>query len=910
MTLAAGTRLGSYEVLGKLGEGGMGEVYRARDVKLGRSAALKVLPRTFVTDPERVARFQREAQVLATLNHPHIASIFGLEESADAPFIAMELVEGESLAQRIGDGALPIDEALRIARQIAAALAAAHEKAIVHRDLKPANVMLDASGRVKVLDFGLAKVVEREPASASVSLSPTMSVQPTIGGTVLGTPSYMSPEQSRGKAVDKRTDIWAFGCVLFEMVTGRRAFGGDDAAEVIAAVMRGEPDWNAVPAAAPPAVHSVLTGCLAKDPAQRFADISVPMFLLENGAIRPSPTTGYSQSIGRWRPALVAAALVLTAAVAGAIGWMLRPSQAPAAVTRFTMSLPSGQQFTDGSGMLDQTPITSRRVVAISPDGSNVVYVAGERLYLRPMSSIESHAIPGSELGSAVNTPTFSPDGTALAFYSASDNTLKRLPIGGGSPVTICQAQRPYGMSWDETGIVFGQQSKGIVRVAPSGGAPDVIAAVPDDQIASTPQMLPGGRAVLFSLKQASDTWDKGRIVVKALGSDAITTVLDNASDGRYLPTGHLVYAVAGALSVVAFDVDRLTVTGKPVTLVEGVRRAWSSVTGPSTAQFAVSGNGTLAYVPGPVTPPSTQGGLGLAVFDVRGGTPQILDVSVGTYHAPRISTDGNAVVFEGEEDGNQHIAIYDRNARTSVRRLTFSGRNRAPVWSPDDQWIAFESDRDGDRAIFRQRADGSGPAERLTKPAAGSTHTPHSWSPDGAHLLFSIQKDQRFTLWTLSLSDRQNRKVSDVDSAISPEAVFSPDGKWVAYQIRQSAAPDSTGQVFVEPFPTTGAKYLVAPNGAHPFWSAKGSALIFYTAAKARRVSVTTAPRVEFSRPVDVPNIGNFSDSGRRDVDAMPDGEHVIGVYAARQAGVSLPSQIVVVVNWFDELRSRFAGN
>jgi serine/threonine-protein kinase len=658
----------------------------------------------------------------------------------------------------------------------------------------------------------------------------------------------------------------------------------------------------------------VLKGCLAKNAAQRFADISVPVFLLERSGIDATTPSAASRERRRsWRRVLPIAGLVaLAAAIAGAIGWTLRPPAPPATVTRFTMLLPPGQQFTDGSGMLDQMPITSRRVVAISPDGLNLAYVAGERLYVRPMSSLDSHVIPGSDLGSALNTPTFSPDGTTLAFYSASDNTLKRLPIGGGSPVTICSAQRPYGMSWDGTGIVFGQQGKGILRVAPSGGEPDVIAAVADDQIASTPQMLPGGRAVLFSVKKISDKWDSGRIVAKTLGSDAITTVLDNASDGHYLPTGHLVYAVGGVLSAVPFDVDRLAVTGKPVTLVEGVRRAWSSVNGPSTAQFVVSGNGTLAYVPGPVIPPSTEGNLGIAVYDLSGGTPQVLDIPVGTYRAPRASPDGKAIAFDDEADGTDQISIYDRTAASAMRRLTFGGRNRAAVWSPDGQWIAFESDRDGDRAIFRQRADGGGPAERLTKPDAGSVHTPHAWSPDGARLLFSIQKNQRFTLWTLSFNDRQIGRVGDVESAVSPEAAFSSDGKWIAYQARQAITPDSTGQVFLEPFPTTGAKYLAAQDGAHPFWTGRSSALIFYTGVKARRVSVTTTPRVEFSRPVDLPNIGNVTDARttRRNVDAMPDGEHFVGIYAARQAGPHLPSQIVVVANWFDEIRSRFVGN
>src|SRR5262245_8198414 len=526
MTLSAGDRLATFEIVAALGAGGMGEVYRARDLKPGPDVATKVLPAAFVTDPERLGRFQREAQLLAALNHPHIASVFGLEESGETTFLAMELVDGESLADRMRAGALGIDESLAIARQIGEALASAHDKGIIHRDLKPANVMLTADGRVKVLDFGLAKKLEAPAGATSATLSPTLSVQATMAGIVLGTAGYMSPEQARGRPVDKRTDIWAFGCVLYEMLSGRRAFEGDDITDTIAAVVRGEPNWSAIPPDTPTRVVDIVKRCLAKDPGRRFADISVPLFLLTEADPAP-PATATAPELDSpplWkRVAPIAAAVLLTAAIAATTAWMLRPAPvSPPVVSRFAMTLSQGQQFTN----------TGRQIVDISRDGSQILYVANQRLFLRRMGDLEPHLVPGSDLAGSIVNPVLSPDGREIAFWFGPDNTIRRLAASGGAAVVVSATPAVFGMRWEDEGLVFGQGGREIARVSAAGGTPEVIARVGEDELASSPQLLPGGRGVLFSLKKLADVWDKAQVVVRtADGSRKV--LITGGADGR-----------------------------------------------------------------------------------------------------------------------------------------------------------------------------------------------------------------------------------------------------------------------------------------------------------------------------------------------------------------------------------------
>jgi serine/threonine protein kinase/Tol biopolymer transport system component len=899
--LSVGTRLGSHEIVGLLGAGGMGEVYRAHDTQLNRQVAIKVLPDAYASDPERVARFHREAQAVAALSHPGIAAIYELAESGGTKYLVLELVEGETLTDRLRHGPVPIEEALAIANQIIEALEAAHEKGVCHRDLKPANIKLTPEGMVKVLDFGLAKFLQPVAVASNVSFSPTLTVAGTLSGAILGTAGYMSPEQAKGFDADQRSDIFSFGCILYELLTGRQAFEGETASEILASVLKVDVDLTALPPRLNPRITELLRRCLEKNPKNRWhaaADVRVEIeSVIGRGLLveEKSPATATAQPL--WKRAIpVIAALLLGGLVAGYGAWRLKPEPARS-VTRFSIPLPEDQPFTNAG----------RQLVALSPDGSNLVYVANQRLYLRSMSTLETHAIPGTDFGSGVTNPIFSLDGQTLAFY-VGDNTLKRLAISGGAAVTICPAQALFGMSWDESGIVFGQAGRGILRVSPNGGTPEVIAAVGNDQMASNPQMLPGGKSVLFSLKKNSDFWDNSQIVVQPIGTGARKTLIEGGADGRYLPSGHLVYALSGVLLAVPFDAERLAVSGGPVPVVEGVRRAGVGTGATGTTQFSYSTTGSLVYLPGPAKV-GTTGDVGLALFDRKAGI-QPLKVPPAVYRSPRVSPDGNFIAVDAEDDKEAVVWVYELSGASAIRRLTFGGKNRAPVWSPDGQWIAFQSDREGDLAIFRQRADGSGTAERLTRPEPGSSHMPESWSPDGAHLLFTVlQKDQQFALWSLAMNERGATPFGNVRSTVPTSAAFSPDGRWVAYQSRENAG--AAIETFLQPFPTAGTKFLVPRDGSHPYWIPKTGELILNVAAgRSAAITVTTMPGVAFGRPTDFLRGGRIEGNpvtNRRQVDAMPDGEHVVGITTATESDPQVPaSQILVVLNWFDELKAR----
>ena len=519
-----GDRFGSYAIKARLGSGGMGEVYRALDTTLGREVAIKVLPNAFLADPERHARLEREACVLAALNHPHIGAIYGLEDVGGIRALVLELVDGETLAERLVRGPLAVNEALAVARQIADALEAAHEKGIVHRDLKPANIKITAEGVVKVLDFGLAKASGSGAAAPDVRQWPPISVA-THAGVLIGTAAYMSPEQARGQAVDKRTDIWAFGCVLYEMLTGSRPFVADGISATLAGVLKSEPDWNALSRELPATIRTILTRCLAKDRQRRLADISIVLFLLnESRDVLTASAWPLAKIVSRWNRAVWAAAAATAAfAICAAVTWRIWPVKPRLTVTRFSIGLGEGQVFTE----------TGRRVVAISPDGTQIVYVANRRLYHRLLSEVQAKPIPGTEepqLG--IVNPVFSPDGGSIAFYAASEHALKRIAVAGGSAVTICPATYPSGMAWNGDAILFGQESRGIVRVPATGGTPEVIVPVSNGERAHGPQLLPGGQAVLFTVATGAglDAWDRAQIVVASLKTAERKTIVSGGS--------------------------------------------------------------------------------------------------------------------------------------------------------------------------------------------------------------------------------------------------------------------------------------------------------------------------------------------------------------------------------------------
>jgi serine/threonine-protein kinase len=912
MALIIGTQLGFHEITALLGRGGMGEVYRARDLKLKREVAIKILPEEFARDADRVSRFQREAEVLASLNHPNVAAIYDLQEAGDTRFLVLELVEGETLAERIQRGPIPVEQALSIAKQICEALEAAHEKGIVHRDLKPANVKITPDGKVKVLDFGLAKALEGAPLQVASNSPTLLTAAATNAGVILGTAGYMSPEQARGHAADQRSDNFSFGCVLFEMLTGRQTFQGETVTDIIASVVKSDPDFGALPAKLHPKAEELIRRCLAKNRKDRYhaiADVRVeleaimadPLGLLVKGERVYAARPLWKRAI----PVLVAA--ILAGTVAGIAVWNARPSIAPPTITRFLFALPDGQQFLDNNSL----PAPFLQLLAISPDGMQMAYVANRRLYLRSFSELAARPIAGTEVTQGVlGYPVFSPDSRSIAFWSGDlqAGAVKRIGLTGGVAVTICPAHYPFGMSWSNEGIVFGQVD-GIKRVSANGGQPELLLGVKGSRL-EDPQVLPGGDAVLYTTVDAiaraasggnaSDSLDKAQIVVQSLRSGERKTLIEGSS-GRYLPTGHLTYARGGTLWAVPFDLKRRELTGGPVPLVEGVKRSLGS-----PVYFSVSDTGSLIYIPGPF---STSLGQSTLVLVDRNGGGEPLKLRPDAYQFPRISPDGKRVAVGIDDGNNANIWIYELSGANSMRQLTFGSKNRFPIWSADSERIAFQSDREGDSGIFWQRVDGTGTAERLTKPDEGTEHAPESWSPDGRQFLFSVSKGSNLSLWTFSLPDKKAAAFGDVQAIFLIAAAFSPNGRWVAYSPGSSPSDRS---VFVQPFPATGAIYRVA-GGIYPLWSPDGRELFFLSSQTPLQVArVTLEPSFESGNPQPVPAGAGLPFAPipfrERQYDITPDGKRFIGVVPAGESpgGTAGASQIQVVLNWLEELKQR----
>jgi eukaryotic-like serine/threonine-protein kinase len=723
---------------------------------------------------------------------------------------------------------------------------------------------------------------------------------------ILGTAAYMAPEQARGKPVDKRSDIWAFGCVLFEMLTGRRAFEGDDTTDTIAAVVRLEPKWEALPADLPAPISLLVKRCLEKDRKRRIGDIAGALFVLNeptlaaNAAVAAAP-----RATSRWRRSIPLVATAATAIVISAAAWMLRPLPTAPSVTRFPIRLPEGQQFTN----------VGRPLVAISPDGTRLVYVANQRLYLRSMSESAAHEIPGSSEQQGITTPTFSPDGQSIAFVSTRDRMLKRISIEGGAAVRIAPMQgSSLGISWTDDGFVFGERDRGIVRVSPNGGTPEILLAPTNQERPYGAQLLPGGEAMLVTLGKLPSMGDAvsdpnpdlltdTRIIVVSLKTGTRKTIVEHGADARYVPTGHIVYADVDTLLAIRFDPKRQQVIGESVPVVQGVRRS------PATpaAQYTVSSNGTLVYVPGSVSERQS-----LAVID-RQGRAEVLKTSPAAYSAPRVSPDGKriAVAIEDTLRKGAHIWIYEMSGSASIRQLTLEGQqNRFPVWTADGERVAFLSDRGGDPAIWWQRADGTGSAERLTQPMKGESHAPLSWHPREQTLLFvSGKTDVRATasLWTYSLADKQARPFAGVTSAQNLSAQFSPDGRWVVYHAVVDVPPGGAfGRqwIFVRPYPATDATVYPVAGGTQPTWGPDGSELFLLRAATHFVTRITMRPTFSISEPQQLAVWGaaQTAQTFWRNYDITPDGKLIAVVSAVD--GEDSASQIDVVLNWFEELK------
>jgi eukaryotic-like serine/threonine-protein kinase len=875
-----GARVGIFEVVALLGSGGMGEVYRARDTRLNRDVALKILPMTFALDPERLHRFRIEAQALASLNHPNIAAIYGAEESAGVYALVLELIDGQTLAERLAAGPIPLVDTVSIGRQMAEGLEAAHERGIVHNDFTPYNVKVCADGRVKVLDFGLATVM-RIASDATGGAAPS-----DTSRAAFGTPGYASPEQLDGRG-DKRNDVWAFGAVLFEILSGQPAFAERDAAA------NPDPDWSALPPSTPPALRHLIGRCLERDPRRRLRDIGEARIVLEDPALLAALVATEAQvRTGRgvrrrWPPSRAMALVASAALMVGVAAWLSLSRRDPSEVVRLSITLPEGESLSTGD----------RSVAAISPNGKNIVYVAAPGgLYLRPLSASDASAIPGVEEYGNVGEPVFSPDGQSIVFHVLDDQTLKRIPVSGGTAVTICRAVFPHGVSWSQEGIVFVEPGHGIVRVDPRDGQPHVIVPLGGDHMTQSPQLLAGGESLLYTVTTGTtpDRWDRGRVVLRHLSSGEDVTVLEGGSDARYVATGHLVYAVGGNLFAVRFNLQDRRVEGAAVPLVHGVRRGAPALTG--SAQFDIAGS-TLMYLAGA---PSTKWDLALTN---RAGVAERLPLPSSTYEAPRVSPDGRRIAFDTDDGKEAIVWIYDLDGAQPPRRFTFGGNARFPVWSRDGTRVAFQSDRDGHAALYWQSLDGA-PAERLTSPASGEAHEPETWSPTSDELVYSSTIGGDTTLWTLSLHTRTASRFSDVRSSTRTGAVFSPDGRWLAY-----ASSDALGKtIYVEPFPATGMKHqLAVPGGRqpnHPLWSPDGKQ-IFYNPGPGRfeAVPVTTAPAVAFGNPVLLPRFfPGAATQTRRPFDVLPDGRFVAPM-AAGVAAVRRGQDIRIVLNWFHAL-------
>jgi eukaryotic-like serine/threonine-protein kinase len=899
VSLTAGTRIGVYEVQSVLGAGGMGQVYRAHDTRLGRDVALKILPEAFASDPERLMRFEREAKTLAALNHPHIAQIYGVEDRA----IVMELVDGEDLAKRLARGALPLEEALPIARQVADALRAAHEQGIVHRDLKPANVRVRPDGTVKVLDFGLAKAMDAGAGESRPELadSPTItSPAMTAMGVILGTAPYMAPEQARGGTVDRRADLWAFGCLFFEMITGRRAFLGDSVSETITAVMRDEPDWQLLPAGLSPATERFLRRCFAKHPRERVQDAGDLRLALDGAFDAPSPAGGPSSSAAWWmRPGLIAAAILATSALAGTAGWWLRPepASAEAPIRRFTVSTAPADLLIAGVN----------RDLAISPDGTLLVYKvkggSGEDLYVRRLDSLA----PTTLLRSAhVFEPFISPDGRWVGFLDEAVRpwTLRKVPATGGPPVAIVTMDDELlGASWGDDDTIVYSTGGSLWRVPAAGGTPQRVLE-PDtaggELGLAWPTILPGSRTVLYAVRYGG-RFEDWTIHAVELQTGKTKVLLRGATNPLYSQTGHLLYMVGPVLYAVRFDASRVETQGDSLLVLEGVLAK-----GSGCANVVLGSDGTLAYVSGGVQMPARRD---LAWLDRRGGT-EPLGLPPGPYSRARISPDGTRIAVEvhavaGSSRtwwGEGEVWVWDLARRVLSRVTTLTGAD--PVWAPDSRSLLFASSREGPRGLFLQSADGTGEARRLH--AGAYDAYPSGLTPDGQQVIFRRQADTA----QISVGEEADLMIAPSDGSGAPVPLVargangevSPDARWLAYESDETGPPE----VYVRPFPDVarGRWQISYGGGRQPMWGRDSRELFFIDAdGRLSAVRVGAGPGFSASPPARISDIALYVRFGGRTSDISPDGRRFLVIQDLDEAPRT-PSSIVVVDNWTLELK------
>jgi eukaryotic-like serine/threonine-protein kinase len=907
--LEPGAELGPYHIQALLGAGGMGEVYRARDTKLNRDVALKVLPESFTRDSDRLARFTREAHVLASVNHPNVAAIHGVEDRGDVHALVLELVDGPTLADRIARGPLPLPDALPIARQIADALAAAHDHGVVHRDLKPANIKVRDDGTVKVLDFGLARPLPDGRPTQSGHEPPNRASQPpaalspgiTAIGMILGTAAYMSPEQAKGRAADKRSDVWAFGCVLYEMLTGTRAFDGSDVSDTLASVLKAQPDWTALPADTPPPVRRLLLRALEKEPRRRLSDMSDARLEIDEAVAgadaSPEPIPARRTSALPWAIATLLAA-VLVATIAISPPWRAAP--APAA-QHLSVELGADAVL---RGSVDGTP-----QLALSPDGSTLAFVGGraqvDRLYLRRFRQLQAQAL----LTGPVSDPFFSPDGQWVGFFSIADRKLKKMPVAGGTPVAISDIDTfdPRGASWgDDDAIVFNPFADAwthLLRVPSAGGKPERVSTLGEGEVAHRwPQVLPGARAVLYAAFGTQGGIDAANIVAQPLPSGSPKIVLRGAHYARYLRSGHLVYAQGTTLFAVPFDIGRLEVTGQPVAVVEGVMAF--KISGASL--FDVSENGTLAYVAGDLV------GTEAPMVWMRRDGSTAMQAAPRDWRAPQFSPDGTRIAFHLDDGRQLDVYTYEWGRDFTTRLTADSAVDSNPIWSPDGRTILFSSSRGAGQLanLYWVSADGSGEAHRLTE--SNQRQLASSWHPSGKYVAVDQQiSQQQWDLmvvpmepsgsgWTAGTPMRLLSRINQ-----RPAAAFSPDGRWLAYTSNESGR----SEVFVRAFPGPGTAWQVSSVGGWvPTWSRRRNEL-FYLSPDSRLMVVPYAVEGHTFRAEPPQRWSEQPITGRpgpRPFDLHPDGDRFV-VSGDLATGTNV-DKIVLVSNFFDQIRRRLS--
>ena len=902
-----GETLANFKITGKLGEGGMGEVYRAEDTKLGREVAIKVLPELFAQDAERMARFSREAQVLASLNHPNIAAIYQVEHDGDHHFLVMELVEGETLAERIKRGRLNLDEAMTIALQITEALETAHDRGIVHRDLKPANINFTESGKIKVLDFGLAKALESgvgtdsNPSNPSLSLSPTLTAQMNTGaGVLLGTAAYMSPEQARGEAADRRADIWAFGVVVMEMLTGQTVYAGKTMSDTLASILAREPEWETLPDDIPPVIQNLLDRCLQKEIGDRLqaigeARITIAGYLADPEAAKAQGATAEYAPLPAWRRALPWAALGLAAIATGAaiVGWNRVPEPPRAETLRLNVEIP-----------VEDTLLTQiGSSVVISPDGTHLAYVTGNpatrALHLRSLDQLEGRMVSGGDLS---YLPFFSPDGEWIAFVTP--NELKKVSVSGGTPLTIATVDFCRGATWtpDDHIIYTPEQQAPLFRIPAAGGEPEQLTTLDEEKGEIThrwPHVLPNGNAVLFVSHTENARFAEATIEVLDLESGARKQLIQGGTYPRWADSGHLLYAREGTLYAVPMDPVTLELRGSPGPVIESLTTNEGAY---GTAHYTVSDNGKLVYM---------QGAASAAAYDavrvdLDGLVSPLLEDS-GSFWTPAFSPDGRRLALDiASESGNGDIWVEDLD-RSIHTRLTFDeGDDTGPVWSPDGEWIYFQSDRGKSYDLFRVAADGSEQPVRLTE--GDLDQVPSSVTPDGKTLIFSqVNPESSSDIMTMALESEGEPEIFLSTTFIEYGGKVSPDGKWITYGSNESGS----WEAYVRPFPAGRGEWQISTGGeraSYPTWSSDQKQIFYRTAVGMSVASVETAgdtfrakrPETLFeSRFVDLfPNL---------DFDVAPGSEYLVMFQGSNSADTV--DHVVMVTNWFKELEQMFTA-